>query len=133
MTESLGYRGYIFSRPFFGERVLQHVQNLVIRDYCQRRGLRYLLSATEYAMDGCDMMLEAVLGELPQLRGIALYSLFLLPRRRSKRLSVYRRVFAASATLHGALEDFPVATDDDVRRVEDLWLTRAFLNRRTDS
>ena len=45
-----GHRGYIFSRPFHGNRVPQHVQNMVIRDYCQRNGLNYLLSATEYAM-----------------------------------------------------------------------------------
>ena len=36
MSNARGYRGYIGSRPYFGERAPQHVQNLVIRDYCQR-------------------------------------------------------------------------------------------------
>jgi sporadic carbohydrate cluster protein (TIGR04323 family) len=129
MSDERGYRGYIASRPFFGERVPQHVQNLVIRDYCGRRGLRYLLSATEYAMPGSSMMLEAVLGELPGIDGIVLYSLFLLPADRKARLDVYRRVFAAGASLHGAVEDFPIRTEDDVRRAEDLWLLRQFLER----
>ena len=31
------YRGYIFSRPFMDERVPQHVQNIVIRDYCSKK------------------------------------------------------------------------------------------------
>ncbi len=31
-----GYRGYIFSRPLLGNRVQQHVQNLAIREYCQK-------------------------------------------------------------------------------------------------
>lgn len=67
-------RGYIFSRPFMGERVPQHIQNLVIRDYCDRYNLHYLLSATEYAMVGCHLMLEQVLNELADLDGIVAYS-----------------------------------------------------------
>ena len=30
-------KGYNFSRPFMGERVPQHVQNIVIKDYCQKK------------------------------------------------------------------------------------------------
>ena len=29
-------KGYNFSRPFFGERVPQHVQNIVIKDFCNK-------------------------------------------------------------------------------------------------
>ena len=43
-------KGYIFSRKFYDERVPQHIQNLVLRNYCQVNKLHYLLSATEYAM-----------------------------------------------------------------------------------
>lgn len=57
-------RGYVFSRPFMGERVPQHVQNLVIRDYCERNRLLYLLSTAEYAMEGCHLILEHLLAEL---------------------------------------------------------------------
>ncbi len=62
---SLGHRGYIASRPVRGQEWPQHVQNLVVRDYAQRNGLHYLLSATEYAMDACYMNLETVLGAGP--------------------------------------------------------------------
>ena len=31
------FRGYIFSRAFQGERVPQHVQNIVIRDFCKKK------------------------------------------------------------------------------------------------
>ena len=38
----LNVRGYIFSRSFFGERVPQHIQNIVIRDFCKKtRTLRF--------------------------------------------------------------------------------------------
>ena len=57
-------RGYNFCRPFMGERAPQHVQNIVIREYCKKNNLLYLLSSTEYAMENCHLMLEQVLGEL---------------------------------------------------------------------
>ena len=125
--ERQGYRGYIASRAFLGHRVPQHVQNLVIRDYCRRRGLRYLLSLTEYTMPGCHMMLEQALEELPRLEGIVMYSLFILPRRRERRLHVYRRVIAAGAGLHAALEGLAVETTDDAARVEDLWALQSLV------
>ena len=50
------FRGYIFSRPFMEERVPQHVQNIVIRDYCSKKDIQYLLSATEYAMENSALI-----------------------------------------------------------------------------
>ena len=38
-TNQKGYRGYVFSRSVDNHRVPQHIQNLVIRDYAQRRKL----------------------------------------------------------------------------------------------
>ena len=78
-------RGYIFSRLFMGERVPQHVQNLVIRDYCERNHLQFLLSATEYAMEDCHLIFEEVLGKLSEISGIVLYSLFQLPEDNVRR------------------------------------------------
>ena len=116
-----GHRGYIGSRPYFGDRAAQHVQNLVIRDYCQRNKYQYLLSVTEYAMPGCYMMLEEVMREASTLSGVVLYSLFMLPARRERRLQVYDRVLRTGATLHGALEDLTVAGVADIQRIEDIW------------
>ena len=63
-TGQKGYRGYVFSRSVDSHRVPQHIQNLVIRDYAARRKLHYLLSATEYTMPDCYLILEQVLAEL---------------------------------------------------------------------
>lgn len=129
MSERLGYRGYIGSRPYFGNRVPQHVQNLVIRDCCQRNGFLYLLSAVEYAMPGCYMMLERVLEEMPAIEGIALYSLFMLPEERTRRERVYARVLAESGRLYAAVEGFAIGGEADVRRVEDVWRLQQVLPR----
>jgi len=122
-----GYRGYVFARPFLGERAPQHVQNLVIRDYAARNGLSYKLSATEYAMDGCHMMLEQVLDELPTLKGLICYSLFQLPVDASARAHIYARVRDSGAELHAALEDLAVREAADIGRVEDIWRVRLAL------
>ena len=127
MTEAFGYRGYIGSRPYFGQNPPQHVQNLVIRDFCRRKGFDFLLSATEYAMPGCHMMLNEVLTELPVVQGIVLYSLFMLPRDTDKRRAVYRRVLDARASLHGAVEGQSILNAADVSRIEDIWLVRLAL------
>jgi len=66
-------RGYIFARPFMGERAPQHVQNIILRDYCQKRGHELLLSATEYAMEDSYMILESVLDDLANIDGIVFY------------------------------------------------------------
>ena len=125
MTNSV--RGYVFSRPFMGERVPQHVQNLVIRDYCARNKLQYLLSATEYAMEGCHLILQQVLDELPEVSGIAFYSLFQLPEESAARKAVYARTLAVGKTLHFAVEGLRAGNQSGYDRVEVLWNVRQTL------
>lgn len=128
MPKARGYRGYVAARPVRGNRVPQHVQNLVIRDFAHRHALAYKLSGTEYAMPGCYMMLEEILDELPQLEGIIVYTLFMLPRQTNRRLGVYRRVIEAGKTLHGAVEGLSIANWDDAGRVEDIWRVQLALD-----
>lgn len=122
-----GYRGYIASRPIMGERTPQHVQNLVVRDHARRRGLTFLLSATEWAMDGCHRVLEQVLDELLDLDGVIAYSLFMLPVDSGERARIWDRILGAGKDFHAALEGIVVTCPTDVARVEDLWLARSIL------
>ena len=128
MAEPTGYRGYIASRSFLGERVPQHVQNLVIRDYADRNGLDYLLSATEYTMSGCFMMLEQVLDELPLLAGMICYSIFQLPPKAAVRRRVYTRIFETGGVLHAAVEGLAISDVGDAQKLEDIWRTRQTLD-----
>lgn len=118
-----GYRGYVFSRPIDNHRVPQHIQNLVIRDYAQRRKLHYLLSATEYAMADCYLVLEQVLAELSTLDGVILYSMFMLPADAAQRAEIYRRVLGEGASLHSAVEGFSLRDQGDAERWETVLST----------
>ena len=122
MNNRLGHRGYIASRAVRGQEWPQHVQNLVIRDYAQRNGLHYLLSATEYAMDACYMNLDTVLGELDSIQGIVCFSLFMLPARAERRRDLYQRIFDTGGDLHGALENMAIRGPEDAARLEDIFM-----------
>lgn len=122
-------RGYIFSRPFMGERVPQHVQNLVIRDYCERNKMQYLLSATEYAMPSSHLILEQVLDELSQIDGLVAYSLFQLPENPLHRQKVYDQALwrRKGKSIHFAVEGIRIVTGSECERIETIWQIRQTL------
>ena len=122
-----GFRGYIFSRPFMGERVPQHVQNLVIRDYCKKQGLQYLLSATEYAMANSHLILQQVLEELPKLDGIVFYSLFLLPEDTAERDRVIQKILKKEKTIYFAVEGLRMSNKTEQERIETIWQVKKVL------
>ena len=120
-------RGYIFSRPFMGERVPQHVQNLVIRDYCERNQLQFLLSATEHAMPNCHLIFEQILNELSDLQGLVAYSLFQLPENEERRENIYQQLLQKNKILHFAVEGLSANTEYAFERIETLWRIRQTL------
>jgi sporadic carbohydrate cluster protein (TIGR04323 family) len=124
-------RGYIFARPFMGERAPQHVQNIILRDYCQKRGHELLLSATEYAMPDSYMILESVLDDLANIDGIVFYSLYQLPTQPEKRRLVYSRVLDAQKSLHFAVEGMSISNIDEIDSVENCLLVKSTLDHCT--
>ena len=126
---SAGFRGYIASRPVNGVPYPHRVQNLVIRDYCQRKGLLYYLSATEIAVPGSFMMLNDVMTQLDGLAGIVIFSQFILPPRQARRMEIYDRVLKAGCQLHAALEDTQLSAPGDIATFDAVlaitpWLTQ---------
>lgn len=124
-------RGYISARPFMGERAPQHVQNIILRDYCQKRGYELLLSATEYAMPDSYMILESVLDDLANIDGIVFYSLYQLPLQPEKRKLIYSRVLEAQKSLHFAVEGMSISNTNEIESVENCLLVKATLDHCT--
>ncbi|SEP48112.1 sporadic carbohydrate cluster protein, LIC12192 family [Rhodospirillales bacterium URHD0017] len=125
LSNKKGYRGYIVSRPVDDHRVPQHIQNVVIREYAEKREMQYLLSVTEYSMSGSYLILEQALDELSGIEGIILYSMFALPALPAQRLSIYRRVLDAGCSLHAAVERFALRGEEDIERWENVLITAA--------
>ena len=113
-------RGYIFSRKFLGERIPQSVQNLVIRDYCERNNMMYLLSATEYAMKNSSKVLFKIVNEVNK-ESIILYSLFQLPNNTEQRHKIYNTAFKHKKRIYFALENRALVHKDDIEIIEEIW------------
>lgn len=128
-----GYRGYICARMGGGRSAPQHIQQLVMRDYCQKKGMEYLLAATEYRMPGCTMILDAVMNGLDHLEGIVMYSLYLFPDSREKRMEIYWRLIDKGCALHTAVEGIVIKNWDDANRIEDTWLVKEVLDEQDPS
>lgn len=126
-AERQGFRGYIGARPYLGERVPQHVQNLVVRDYAGRHDLSFKLSAVEYAMLDCFMMIEDLLADLPNLEGIIFYSLFMLPPRAESRQRIFGKTLDSGGILHFAVEELRLGGRDDIQQLEDIWRLRLLM------
>ena len=115
-----GYRGYIGSRPYEGSRVPQHVQNLVIRDFCSRNNFKFLLSLTEHTMPNCFMQMNSLVEEAPRLEGIVLYSIFMLPTNIQKRMELCEKFLNSNCTIHGAVENISILKKEDFEKNESL-------------
>ena len=120
MSKAHGYRGYNGSRCYQGLDFPQNVQNFLIRNYCTKHQLTFLLSATEYTMPGCYMILEEIMGTIESLEGVVLFSIFMLPAVKERRYRIYEAALNAGRSLHGALEDIAIKKWEDVQLVEDI-------------
>ena len=121
------FRGYIFSRPFMEERVPQHVQNIVIRDYCSKKDIHYLLSATEYAMDNSALILRQLVKDLPSIDGIVAYSIFQMPEDDDERQSIFNSVLSFKKEIHFAVEGLSLYDNETFNHIENIWQVKKTL------
>ena len=103
------------------ERVPQHVQNIVIRDYCSKKSIQYLLSATEYAMENSSLILRQLINDLPSIDGIVAYSIFQMPEDDSERQSIFNSILSAKKEIHFAVESLSVKDNESYSNIENIW------------
>tara|TARA_Y100001958_G_C21164137_1_gene497336 strand:- start:800 stop:1201 length:402 start_codon:yes stop_codon:yes gene_type:complete len=120
-------KGYIFSRPFMGERVPQHVQNIVLRDYCEKNNFIFLMSATEYSMKNSHLMLFQTLDDLKNFDGIVFYSLFQLPENNITRKKILDKILKMKKEIHFSLEQMRMSCKNDLEKIEEIWKVRKIL------
>ena len=117
-------KGYIFSRPFLGERVPQHIQNIVLRDYCIKNNIIFLMSATEYAIENSSYILSELINNLKNYDGIIFYSLFQLPIKKQERQRLYKSIIKNKKQIHFAVESISVKNISDVVKIEKIFLVK---------
>lgn len=114
-------RGYISSRKLEdGNLVDQSVQNLVIKQACEKFGFSYLLSATEYGMKNCFLMLQDLIQGLKNKKfdGIAFYSIEQLPRSEKLRNKLYKSIIFYKKRLLFSLEKIQLKSKNEIQDFE---------------
>ena len=114
-------RGYIFSRSFMGERAPQHVQNIIIRDFCKKNSLEYLLSASEYKMKNSFSILKGIVSNMKDFDGIVAYSLFQIPSNFNERNKILKKIIKKKKFIFFAVEQIKVITLKDINTVNSIW------------
>ncbi len=120
-------KGYIFSRSFMGERVPQHVQNLVIRDYCIKKSFKYLLSESEYSMEGSYHILKNLINNLSSVSGIVAYSIFQLPKDDNLRKDIILKLIKKEKTIHFAVEQISINNFAEWQKADEIWKIKKIL------
>ena len=121
-------KGYIFSRSFYGERVPQHIQNLVLREYCKSKKLHFILSSTEYRQDNSTYILFEILHNIKNYDGIIMYSVFQLPEKKVLRNKLYSEIIKKKKSIFFAVEDYVLNNNSDKNKIEEIYLAKQILN-----
>ena len=104
-------RGYIASGEFNGNRIPQHLQNQIVKSYCDANGLEFVLSRAEYWINGATQcQLWAALQE--GFKNIVFFSLWQLSSIQKDREKVYYYCKYNHIILHFATERMHVNPDE---------------------
>ena len=109
------------------ERVPQHIQNIVIRDYCNKNNYNYLLSGTEYAMKDSTLMLKKLVDSVSDIDGIVLYSLFQLPKNVDERNFFIEKILRNKKEFHFACEGLFINDLNSAKRIANIWKVKQVL------
>ena len=119
----MNLKGYISSRPLNDNVVVdQSVQNIVIRNSCEKRGFHYYLSAVEYGMKNCFLVLNQILQDLKnnKYEGIAFYSLSQLPNSFEIREKIYKNSIFKGKTIFFSLENILIDKKNNIKELEEI-------------
>lgn len=128
-SRRIGFRGYVTCREFGGLRIPVPVQTHLMRDYAKRQGLTFMLHENENLFPGSYMVLEGLLANLDGFGGLFATSLYMMPQRKERRMSVYRRIIEQGAELHFILENLILRTQDDIAPLEEILIIHNLLDR----
>ena len=118
----MNLRGYIFSRDFSdGSFVDQSIQNSVIRQACEKNLYNFKLSATEYGMKNCFLMLEKLIEDLKSknIDGLAFYSIYQLPAGEIKK-KLFDIVLKKKKKIFFSKQNILVKNKNDIKKLDEL-------------
>lgn len=110
-----------------GERVPQHVQNIIIKDFCEKNNFNFLMSVTEYSMKNSTHILNQLITNLNDLYGIVAYSVFQLPENIFKRKKIIKKILKNNKKIFFACENLQITNQKEFDEVEKIWKLKTIL------
>lgn len=114
------FKGYISSRKLAdGSYVPQKLQNIVIRNTCERFNVKFAFHATELIFENWFTMFQDLIKDnFKEIDGIALYSLLQLPANKTKRDKLLKNVFQKKKQLIMCNEKLFIKTESDLYLID---------------
>ena len=117
-------RGYGFSHALDGKFTPQRIQNLIIRNYSESNDFDLIVTAFEFGLDDCYMVLEELIEKIDTMDGILFYSINFLPKDKEKRQRIFNILLKKEKELHFALENLSIINQQDADDIEEVMAFR---------
>jgi sporadic carbohydrate cluster protein (TIGR04323 family) len=127
MKEKEGYRGYVTCREFGGLIIPVPVQSLLLRDYCQKKGFKYKLHLNENIFPQSYMVLEGIAENMADFEGLIMCSMYMLPKKATRREIIFKKIFKENASVHFVLEDIVIKNLEELAFTEEILKVGYFL------
>lgn len=109
-----------------GSRFPHRIQNILIREYCNRLEHSHLFSLTEVSVPGAHFVLKDLLSLKESYGGLVFFSLYMLPKNPALRHEVYKLV-EEGKEIHFCFEQRIIKDPADISFVEDILSVRRAL------
>ena len=129
-----GFRGYIFSKKINGNFIPQRVQNLVIREFANRKDIMFKLSSTEYNMKNSYIMLNSLLDDYIFIEGVIFYSIEQLLDDKKICLKIIKFLLNKKKIIFFALEELKISNISEFEKLNEiLFIKKNSMNKKSFS
>lgn len=121
-------RTYVSPRPFGPWRLPVPMQNILLRDYCEKNRKIIKLPANELNIEDNHMVLNMTLEGLEEGEGIAMCSLEMLPSNRLERDNLLLSGLNKGSEWHFIFENIVISIPEDIRKLNELYQIKSLKN-----
>jgi sporadic carbohydrate cluster protein (TIGR04323 family) len=118
--ERIGYRGYVTCREFGGLTIPVPVQSMLLRQYCQMNNYVYKLHLNENIFPHSYMVLDGIVENLVDFEGLVMCSIYMLPKKASRREHIYKKIISQKIAVHFVIEDIVCKNLKDSAFIEEI-------------
>lgn len=123
--------GYINLRPFNGSTLSSTLQNLVMRNFCIKKGFVFNISPSEFIFNNSFIQLNSLLNS-KSISGIVMCSIFMLPKNIEERLKLYRLANKNKKKMYFVFEKISVLKPKDLNEIEELFCMKSIFKNNSD-